>query len=165
MENIRRAFENLIGAGVKIRRASSLYKTEPVDFRLQPWFVNCVAEARTFLPPRALLKLLKTIEGRLGRCPSRVPKGPRRIDIDILLYENVVVRTPGLTIPHERLTERRFILVPLGELAPRLRHPVTRRTVRQMARDTADRSRVVKLRLGRRDSKIETPRSNPGRPT
>jgi len=145
IQNIRRALEKLSEAGVEIRRVSSLYKTEPVDFRSQPWFVNCVAEARTRLAPLELLKALKTVERRLGRRPSRTPKGPRRIDIDILLYENVVARSPALTIPHPRLAERRFVLVPLAELRPRLRHPVTRRTVRQMLNQTADTSEVVKL--------------------
>ncbi len=145
IRNIRRALEKLSEVGVEIRRVSSLYKTEPVDFRSQPWFVNGVAEARTRLAPLELLNALQTVERCLGRPPSRIPKGPRRIDIDILLYENVVARSPALTIPHPRLAERRFVLVPLAELWPRLRHPVTRRTVRQMLNQTADASDVVKL--------------------
>ncbi len=145
IRNIRRALEKLSEVGVEIRRVSSLYKTEPVDFRSQPWFVNGVAEARTRLAPLELLNALQTVERCLGRRPSRIPKGPRRIDIDILLYENVVARSPALTIPHPRLAERRFVLVPLAELWPRLRHPVTRRTVRQMLNQTADASDVVKL--------------------
>jgi 2-amino-4-hydroxy-6-hydroxymethyldihydropteridine diphosphokinase len=145
--NLRKAFEKLAEAGVDIRRVSSFYKTEPVEFRSQPWFVNCVAEASTELTPRQLLKTLQGVERQLGRRATRTPKGPRLIDIDILLYENVVVRSSTLTIPHEGLSERRFVLVPLRELAGRLRHPVSQRTVTEMLRDTADSSQVVKLRV------------------
>ncbi len=143
--HIRRALESLAEAGIDIRRVSSFYKTEPVDFRAQPWFVNCVAEAATELMPLRLLKTVQSVERALGRRPG-VPKGPRLIDIDILLYENVVVRSSVLTIPHERLGERRFVLVPLSELAARLRHPVSQRTVREMLHDTADASQVVRLK-------------------
>ncbi len=143
--NIRMALEALARAGIKIRRRSSLYQTEPVDFRAQPWFVNCVVEVRTELMPRELLTTLKSIERRLGR-RAEIPKGPRPIDIDILLYDNVLVRSSVLTIPHERLAERRFVLVPLRELAPRLRHPVSQRTVLQMLHDTTDSSQVIRLK-------------------
>ncbi len=144
--NIRKALEALPEAGIEVHRVSSFYKTEPVDFRAQPWFVNCVAEVRTELTPLQLLKTLQSVERALGRRPSRRPKGPRPIDIDILLYENVIVRSSALTIPHRRLAERRFVLVPLRELAARLRHPVSQRTVAQMLRDTPDSSQVVRLK-------------------
>ena len=142
--NLRRALRTLGEAGARIRRVSSFYKTEPVDFRPQPWFVNCVAEVDTELTPLRLLKTIKSIERAMGRRPGR-PKGARPIDIDILLYDNVVARSPALTIPHQRLAERRFVLVPLRELAPTVRHPVTQRTVLEMLGDTRDSSRVVKL--------------------
>jgi len=143
--NLRRALRMLGEAGVRIRRVSSFYKTEPVEFRPQPWFVNCVAEADTELTPFELLNTIKSIERAMGRRPGR-PKGPRPIDIDILLYDNVVARSPALTIPHQRLAERRFVLVPLRELEPTVRHPVTQRTVLEMLGDTRDSSRVVKLK-------------------
>lgn len=142
---IRKALEMLSPAGVRVRCVSSFYKTEPVEFRAQPWFVNCVAEVRTDLRPVQLLNEVKSVERALGRRPGK-PKGPRPIDIDILLYENLVVRSPRLTIPHERMSERRFVLVPLRELAARARHPVLRRTVLEMLRDTEDASRVVRLK-------------------
>jgi len=137
--------EELGRAGVKVERASSFYKTEPVDFGPQAWFLNCAAEASTELMPMQLLKAVKSVERILGRRPG-VSKGPRPIDIDILLYENVVVRTAALSIPHERMNERRFVLIPLRELAPSVRHPVSRRTVAEMLQDSPDLSQVVRYR-------------------
>jgi 2-amino-4-hydroxy-6-hydroxymethyldihydropteridine diphosphokinase len=143
--NIRQAFDLLLESGVEIRRISSFYRTEPVDFRSQAWFVNCVAEAATDLMPMQLLKAVKKVERALGRRPG-VAQGPRRIDIDILLYENVVVRSSTLAIPHERLGDRRFVLIPLRELEANARHPATRRTVAEMLNETSDRSQVVRLK-------------------
>jgi len=144
--NLRRAMEELNQAGVKIERLSSFYKTEPVDFDPQAWFLNCVVEASTQFMPMMLLKAVKSVERTLGRRPG-VSKGPRPIDIDILLYENVVVRTAALTIPHERMNERRFVLVPLRELAPAARHPVSRRTVTEMLQESPDLSQVVRYKM------------------
>jgi 2-amino-4-hydroxy-6-hydroxymethyldihydropteridine diphosphokinase len=137
--------EELGKAGVQVQRASSFYKTEPVDFTPQAWFLNCAVEATTTLMPMQLLKAVKSVERKLGRRPG-VNKGPRPIDIDILLYENVLVRTAALTIPHERMNERRFVLIPLRELAPAARHPVSKRTVTEMLQDSPDLSQVVRCR-------------------
>jgi len=142
--NIRKALVELREVGVEIRRVSSFYRTEPVDFRPQAWFVNCVAEAETHLMPMQLLKAVKLVERALGRQPA-VAKRPRPIDIDILLYESVVVRSAVLNIPHERMAERRFVLLPLRELAGNLRHPISKRTVYEMLADACDTSQVVKL--------------------
>jgi len=129
--NLRAALDRLTDAGVQVRRVSPVYETEPVDLANQRWFLNLVAEAETDLFPLQLLVRTQRIERDLGRVPS-VPKGPRTIDIDILLYANTVIRSATLEVPHPRLAERRFVLVPLADLAPGLRHPVTRRTVREM---------------------------------
>ena len=145
LANIRAALEQLGAAGIEVCRVSSFYKTEPVGFGPQAWFVNCVAEVRTQLMPLRLLKTLKAVERRVGR-RSGVAKGPRPIDIDILLYENVVVRSSVLTIPHARLGERRFMLIPLRELAPQVRHPVVKRTVLELLHETQDLSQVVRLK-------------------
>ena len=142
--NIRKALEQLAEVGVKITRVSSYYKTEPMDFRPQAWFVNCVAEAVTRLMPMQLLKAVKMVERALGRRPA-VAKRPRAIDIDILLYESVVVRSAVLNIPHQRMAERRFVLLPLRELAGNLRHPVSKRTVYEMLAEAGDNGQVVRL--------------------
>ena len=144
--NLRRAMEELNKAGVRVQRVSSFYKTEPVDFSPQAWFLNCAVEASTEFMPMQLLQAVKSVERALGRRPG-VSKGPRPIDIDILLYENVVVRTAALTIPHERMHERRFVLVPLRELAPAARHPVSKRTVAELLQDSTDLSQVVRYKI------------------
>jgi 2-amino-4-hydroxy-6-hydroxymethyldihydropteridine diphosphokinase len=144
--NTRKAIEDLDRVGIKVRRVSSFYKTEPVDFNPQAWFLNCVVEAATGLMPLQLLKAVKSVERTVGRRPG-VSKGPRAIDIDILLYENVVVRSSALTIPHPRMSERRFVLIPLRELAPGARHPVNSRTVTDMLHDSRDLSQVVRFKL------------------
>ena len=145
VENIRKALNLLAEAGVEIRRVSSFYKTEPVGFRAQAWFVNCAAEVATDLMPMQLLKAVKKVERSLGR-RSGVANGPRPMDIDILLYESVTMQSSELTIPHERMSERKFVLIPLRELAADARHPVTQRTVLEMLQQTPDTSQVVKLK-------------------
>jgi len=129
--NLRRALEHLESEHVRVLRRSSIYETEPQDLREQPWFLNLVVEAETSLSPDELLTKIHVIEAQLGR-KREVPKGARTIDIDLLFYDNAVVATPELQIPHPRLAERRFVLEPLAELAPQLRHPVAGRTVVEM---------------------------------
>ena len=119
-------------------RVSPIYETEPVDYTNQAWFLNLVAEVETGLFPRQALAWTQRIERELGRVRS-VPKGPRTIDIDILLFGSVVMRTSELEIPHPRLAERRFVLQPLADLAPDLKHPATGHTVRQMLASLPDR--------------------------
>jgi 2-amino-4-hydroxy-6-hydroxymethyldihydropteridine diphosphokinase len=108
-----------------------MYETEPVDVVNQRWFVNLVVEAETSLFPMQLLSRTASIERALGRVRT-VPKGPRTLDIDILLYGRAVVQTPRLQIPHARMAGRRFVLAPLADLAPDLRHPVLHRSVREL---------------------------------
>src|SRR6185437_8029394 len=142
--NLERALDALEAEGVHIVRRSSLYETEPRDVRDQPWFLNLVVEAETILLPRQLLSTIRRIEKNLGR-KRVIAKGPRTIDIDILLFGRFVVDTPELQIPHPRLHERRFVLEPLAELAPELRHPITHRSAREMLGDVMDQQvrRVV----------------------
>jgi 2-amino-4-hydroxy-6-hydroxymethyldihydropteridine diphosphokinase len=128
---LERALALLEAPDLRIQRVSSLYETAPVDVPDQPSFLNLVAEAETDLFPKQLLARIHKAEHQLGRRRVR-PKGPRTIDIDILLFGEAVMDTDELTVPHPRLAERRFVLEPLAELAPDLRHPVTRRTAAEM---------------------------------
>ena len=139
--NLERAIEALSEIGVRVLRRSSIHETEPVDFFAQPWFLNCVVEAETSLGPRPLLEGLQSIERKFGS-RKLVPRGPRIIDLDILFYETQVIHEAGLEIPHPRLAERRFVLVPLAELVPELRHPVLRKTASELLAATQDRSAV-----------------------
>jgi len=129
--NLRKAVEQLAAQDVRVLHTSRIYETEPVDYVNQAWFLNQVVEAETALFPMQLLTRVAKVERDLGR-KRTVRRGPRTIDIDILFYGAAVVETARLQIPHPRVAERRFVLVPLAELAPELRHPVTHRTVRQM---------------------------------
>jgi len=129
--NLRAAIEHISAAGIPVRRESPIYETEPVGSKDQRWFLNMVVQAETALFPSQLLTRTGKIELALGRVRT-VPNGPRTIDIDILLYGSAVVRTPRLEIPHPRMQERRFVLAPLADLAPDLRHPALRQTVRQL---------------------------------
>lgn len=136
-----RALEELPGAGVEVLRVSPMYESEPVDYAAQPWFLNCVVEAATEAMPLQLLHRLQQIENRLGRRRgTQIRRGPRTIDIDILLYGNQVISTSTLTVPHPRMTQRRFVLEPLRELSPDLRHPVSRRTVGELLSEASGQS-------------------------
>ena len=129
--HLRAAAERLAGPDLRILRASPIYETEPVDYTSQRWFLNQVVEAETALFPMQLLSRIGRIERELGRRRT-IPKGPRTIDIDILLYGQAVVHNAALEIPHPRMAQRRFVLAPLADLAPDLRHPVTNLTIREI---------------------------------
>lgn len=148
--NLRLAVEALRSAGVEILAESSVYETEPVDFLGQPWFYNQVLKVGTELEPEALLKLLKSVETALGRVPG-VPKGPRTIDIDILLADGLVHRSEVLVVPHPALESRNFVLVPLCEVAPATTHPVSGKTISALLAESRDRSRVAPVRRAVRE--------------
>jgi 2-amino-4-hydroxy-6-hydroxymethyldihydropteridine diphosphokinase len=135
------AIAALNSAAVHVLRQSSIYETEPVDFLAQDWFLNSVLEAETSLSPQQFLSLLREIERTHGRS-TLIPKGPRTLDIDILFYGSEIIRAAELEIPHPRLCNRRFVLIPLAELAPALIHPVLHTTVAELLAATPDRSQV-----------------------
>jgi 2-amino-4-hydroxy-6-hydroxymethyldihydropteridine diphosphokinase len=137
--NLAVARNHLEAEDVRILRASSIYETAPRDLTAQPWFLNQVIEAETSLFPRQLLHRVLKVERAMGR-KRTTPKGPRVIDVDILLFGSSTVSTADLEIPHPRIAERRFVLQPLVELAPDLRHPVTLKSVREMLAKVMDQA-------------------------
>ena len=130
-DRLSQALDALEGADFSIAARSSVYETEPQDVPNQPWFLNMAVAGRTRLLPLQLLNLLLRIEREIGRVRhAHQRRGPRPIDLDLLLFGNAVIDLPQLTVPHPRMCERRFVLEPLLEIAPDLRHPVTREPLR-----------------------------------
>ncbi len=128
-DNLKKAL-SLISQSMKIGQVSSIYDTEPVGVTKQPRFLNMVCQAASKLAPADLLRLVKGFESKLGRTGKT--GAPRPIDIDILFYGDRIVKTPGLVIPHPRLAERAFVLIPLAEIAPDLVHPVSGKTIEEL---------------------------------
>jgi 2-amino-4-hydroxy-6-hydroxymethyldihydropteridine diphosphokinase len=128
--NLQAAIEKLAALG-KAVAVSSFYETEPVELTAQPWFLNCAVKVDTEKMPRQLIAGILALEQGMGR-QQKQKKGPRIIDIDILLFGSSVIEIPSLTVPHPKMHERRFVLEPLAEIAPDARHPVFRRTVREL---------------------------------
>ncbi len=142
-ENLRQAIRLIGASAVHITKLSSFYETEPVDYLDQAWFLNAVLEAQTALPAPQLLATLRGIESQMGS-KKAFAKGPRLIDLDILLYGDDTIATPDLQVPHPRMLQRNFVLVPLAEIAPTLRHPSWPVTAAEILSCSSDKS-VVRL--------------------
>ncbi len=138
---LRSAVARLAEIG-RVIAVSSFYETEPVEFTGQPWFLNCAVALETGQTPQQLMASILRIEQEMGR--RRVQKkGPRTIDIDILLFDDTVMDSSEVTIPHPALHERRFVLEPLAEIAPELQHPVLHKTVAAL-RDALPPGQIVR---------------------
>lgn len=144
--NLRAAVAMLPAAGLRVLRASGVYETEPVDYLEQPWFLNAVLEGSTELAAPELLRRLRKIEARMGS-RKLVPRGPRLMDLDILLYGDETIATGELEVPHPRMHLRKFVLAPLAELAPHLRHPGWAADVSGLLETTPDRSEIRRLQI------------------
>ena len=140
-EQLKQAIQMIEDSGVVICARSSLYCTEPVGFEDQPWFVNQVILARSPIKPDKMLLKLKTIEESMGG-RKKIPKGPRFIDLDILLADDIILQMENLTVPHPEMHKRRFVLVPLTEIAPHVCHPILKKSAGQLLRECRDESTV-----------------------
>lgn len=142
-KNLREAIGRLSNWG-QVISVSSFYETEPVEFTDQAWFLNCAVALETSLKPAELMRELLQIEEAMGR--ERIhKKGPRVIDLDIVLFGDAVVNTAELVIPHPAMATRRFVLAPLAEIAPELGHPLLNKTVRQLLNDLPPGQKANKL--------------------
>lgn len=130
-ENCERAIRLLIEHGITVTKRSSMIETEPWGVREQPKFINMAVEIGTELDPEGLLHILKKIEEEIGRLPTS-RWGPRIIDLDILLYDDLIIETPDLVIPHPGMSERVFVLKPLAEIAPEKVHPVLKKSIKSL---------------------------------
>jgi 2-amino-4-hydroxy-6-hydroxymethyldihydropteridine diphosphokinase len=142
-KNLEQARLCLVKAGVNIMKESSVYETEPVGNKRQPWFLNQVLNIETGMEPAALLRKVKAIEKKMGRIHVS-PKGPRCIDIDILLAEDRIVNSADLVLPHPELANRNFVLTPLIEIAADTIHPVFKKSIDDLCQRSTDRS-IVRL--------------------
>lgn len=143
-DNIKKALSLLHGTKMAVKRSSSLYETEPVGIKDQREFMNLACEFTCHLSPEELLAHCLTVERQMGRRRA-VPNGPRIIDIDIIFFGRAVIELDHLKLPHPRRMERRFVLAPLTEIAPRLVDPVTRKTVSKMLEQCPDFSWVRRI--------------------
>ncbi len=141
-DNLQQGVRRLVEAGLAVRRVSSIFETEPVGFQQQPWFLNIALEVETTLSPSQLLACCQEVETSAGRVRS-FTGAPRTLDLDILLYGDVILDEPGLRIPHPRMHQRRFVLEPLVQIAPGLVHPELRQKVSHLLSVCADSSTVL----------------------
>lgn len=129
----------------KVTKISDFYETEPVGYKEQEWFVNCAVEIETDLNPQELLLLCRMIESELGR-ERKIKYGPRIIDLDILLYNNDIIDTIGLKIPHPEMHKRSFVLKPLSDIAPDAVHPVLKKTIVELLNNLAEEGAINKIK-------------------
>ncbi len=144
LENCRKGIAALIQSGSTVIQARSrIYKTDPVDYRDQDWFVNIALKVETVLDPFQLLNQLKSIQHRAGRTVDPIRFGPRILDMDIVLYDDLVMNSPELIVPHPRMHKRRFVLMPICDIDPEIIHPVIKKSMRYLLDSLNDEQQGV----------------------
>ena len=129
--------------GIQLKKISKFYKTEPVDYKDQAWFINAVVMINTSFEPVELFNILKSIEKQAGRTIDDVRFGPRVLDLDIIFFDDLVMETPQLDIPHPRMHDRRFVLRPLCDITPNLVHPVLKKNMRNLLENLTDKGQRI----------------------
>ena len=146
LSNCQKGITGLTDSGIATLLAQSeFYMTEPVDYQDQDWFVNAVIKIETSLDPPELLKSLKSIEQDAGRQDGGVRFGPRVLDMDIILYDDIILSTPGLAVPHPRMHQRRFVLEPLCDIDPKMIHPILKKDMRYLADQLDENEQRIRL--------------------
>jgi 2-amino-4-hydroxy-6-hydroxymethyldihydropteridine diphosphokinase len=143
-ENLKNAINLLQKNNINIKKISSVYKTEPIGIKKQPYFYNICVKAKTDLTPQKILKIIKKIEKKLGRTKN-IKWGPRIIDIDILFYNNIILYAKNLKIPHPEIKKRKFVLIPLYEIDKKIYHPVEKKTIKNMLKNKNLKEKIIRI--------------------
>lgn len=144
LENCRQGIQSLTESNTRLTAQSHIYQTEPVDYRDQDWFINYAVKIETDLDPFQLMERIKTIQRKAGRTHDKIRFGPRILDLDIIFYEEVVIYSARLTIPHPRMHERRFVLQPLCDINSTILHPVLRVEVRSLLNNLDNKEQRIR---------------------
>ena len=144
LENCRQGIQSLTEHNVRIVAQSNLYQTEPVDYKDQGWFINFAVKIETDLDPFQLMERIQTIQRKAGRIHDEIRFGPRILDLDIILYDEVVIHSPQLIVPHPRMHERRFVLQPLCDIDPTIIHPVLRMEVQSLLNTLDEKTQRIR---------------------
>ena len=144
LENCRQGIQSLTEHNARLTAQSYLYQTEPVDYKDQDWFINYAVKIETELDPFQLLERIQTIQRKAGRIHDKIRFGPRILDLDIILYDAVVIHSAQLIVPHPRMHERRFVLQPLCDIDPTIIHPVLRMEVQSLLKTLDDKTQRIR---------------------
>ncbi len=147
LKNCQNGIAALIKPGLSLlRKQSPFYSTEPVDYKKQDWFINVVIKIQSVFDPYQLLSEIKSIQQDAGRTSDPVRYGPRVLDLDILLYDDLVINSSGLVIPHPRMHKRRFVLKPICDIDPKVVHPVLKKDMQHLLDNLSDGQKIFEYR-------------------
>ena len=143
-DNCQKGIDRLMASGnAFLVKASRFYRTSPVDYLDQDWFVNAAVKIETLLKPLELLEVLKAVQQQCGRTKSGIRFGPRVLDLDIIFYDRLVMRSPTLEIPHPRMHKRRFVLQPICDIDPNIVHPLLNISLKSLLNQLGDNEQEV----------------------